>query len=107
MFFDLYGYHMKREDFVFTIGYQGASAVVDGSSKKRYGKMGVEELLDKGQYKFAVASALFDGDQKAIELIVRRYNEQAGTELQDADQLQKLFGVILPPEQITSTIIVK
>lgn len=107
MFFDLYGYHMKREDFVFTIGYQGSSAVVDGSSKRRYGKMGVEELLDKGQYRFAVSAALYDGDPKAIELIISRYNQQAGTELRDVDQLKKLFGVILPPEQITSTIIVK
>jgi len=37
-----------REDFLFTIGYDGESAVVDGKAKAAYGKSGTMDLARKG-----------------------------------------------------------
>jgi len=45
---------MKREDFLFTIGYQGDTALVDGSAKRQYGGLSTRELAAKGLLKPAM-----------------------------------------------------
>ena len=37
------GREMKREDFVFTIGYQGDTALIDGRARKDFSKLTTEE----------------------------------------------------------------
>ena len=39
---------LSRGDFVFTIGYDGASAIVDGRAKRQYGKLSTMELAEEG-----------------------------------------------------------
>ncbi len=98
---------MKREDYKFCIGYQGDAALVDGQAKKSYSGDSVEQLVEKGLYRFAISSALFDADQKALDLIRERYNAIAGTKLQTSDDLKRMFGVIEPAEAITRVLIIK
>jgi hypothetical protein len=51
----------NKEDWSFTIGYDGPAAVVDGQAKRKYGKLGALELAKKGLYRAAWAAAIYDG----------------------------------------------
>jgi len=87
---------ISREDFVFTIGYDGATAIVDGKAKKQYGKLGTMELAEKGLYRSAFASALralAEGSDADMGAFIAFFNAKAGTSYSTADQLKRLFGV--------------
>jgi len=92
---------MRREDFMFTIGYDGDTAVVDGKARKRYGKLSTSELAEAGLFKPAFCSALFSGDASEIELVIDAYNHgQEGTYATE-DDLKRLFGVYEVRQDIT------
>jgi hypothetical protein len=86
---------LSREDFVFTIGYDGASAIVDGRAKKEFGKLTTMELAEEGLYRAAFASALFDlkKDPGPMKDFIQFFNSKAGTSYEKAEELQRLFGV--------------
>jgi len=87
---------ISREDFVFTIGYDGSMAVVDGRAKKEFGRLGTMELAEKGLYRAAFASALrasIDGKADDMAAFIAFFNAKAGTSYSTADQLKRLFGV--------------
>jgi hypothetical protein len=94
---------ISREDFVFTIGYDGAAAVVDGRAKKQYGKLGTMELAEAGLYRAAFSSALYSKDEAQISAFIAFFNAKAGTSYTRGDELQRLFGVNL--EEVTKTIV--
>ncbi len=98
---------MKREDYMFCIGYQGDTALVDGQARKTYGKASIEELVGKGLYRFALSGALFDNDQDSLKLIRERYNTIAGTTLMTTEDLKQMFGVIEPSDAITRVMLVR
>lgn len=87
---------ISREDFVFTIGYDGAVAIVDGKAKKQYGKLSTMELAEEGLYRSAFASALrasAEGKHEDMTAFLAFFNGKAGTSYTTADQLKRLFGV--------------
>ncbi len=84
---------MKREDFVFTVGFDGATAVVDGAAKRRYARASVGQLLEAGLYRPAACAALWDGDEAAVAQVVEAVNKASGGTLQKGDDLVRLFGV--------------
>ena len=84
---------MRREDFIFTIGFDGGTAIIDGKAKKRYGRLNTEQLADKGLYKPAFCAAIFDNDEQSVQYVIRKYNENIGTSYTTADELKRLFGV--------------
>lgn len=84
---------MKREEFVFIIGFQGDSAIVDGQAMKKYGKLGTRELAEAGQFRAALRSAIFSNDQTEADFLVAHYNKVSGSDLHDITDLQKLLGV--------------
>ena len=86
---------LSREDFVFTIGYDGASAIVDGRAKREYGKLSTMELAEEGLYRAAFASAFFEmkKDEGPMMEFIKLFNSKAGTSYTKADELQRLFGV--------------
>lgn len=98
---------MKKEDYVFCIGYQGDAAVVDGQAKKKYARSTVKGLLDEGLFKFALCSAIYDEDQQAIEQIIEAYNRISGLQLSSQEEIMKILGVTLPSEKITKTVLIK
>ena len=87
---------ISREDFVFTIGYDGATAIVDGRAKKEYGKLGTMALAEKGLYRAAFASALralADGADADMKTFIAFFNAKAGTAYTTTEELTRLFGV--------------
>lgn len=84
---------ISREDFIFIIGFDGESAVVDANARRSYGKLSTRELLDKGFFRAAFSSALFAKDAGETELVIAAYNDKAGTNYKTADDLERLFGV--------------
>lgn len=102
---------LSREDFAFTIGYDGERAVVDGKAKAQFGRLNTMELAEKGLYRAAFASGLWAlsqaGDKAAAEAEMRAFidyfNRVAGTSYSKAEELQRLFGVAI--EKVSRTLI--
>ena len=92
----------SREDFIFTIGYDGPAAVIDGHAKKLYSKNSTKQLADRGLFRAAYASAVWSKDPKECELVAEIYNKTTGSSV-TADSLQRLFGVF--PVEVTRSII--
>ncbi len=89
---------LSREDFVFTIGYDGAAAIVDAKAKKQYGKLGTIALAEAGLFRAAFASALYalnsSGSDADLRAFLDYYNSKAGTAYTTAEELKRLFGVV-------------
>jgi hypothetical protein len=96
-------YVISREDFVFTIGFDGAVAIIDGRAKKEFGKLKTMQLAEKGLYRAAFSSALFSGDAAEIAGFIVYFNAKAGTKYTEASQLSRLFGVY--KEEISRVLI--
>jgi hypothetical protein len=84
---------LSREDFIFTIGYDGPSAVVDNQAKKRYGALSTRELAERGLFRAAYSSAVYSKDPRELEAVVEMYNKTAGASLTIHSPLERLFGV--------------
>jgi len=84
---------LSRTDFIFTIGYDGPVAVVDGQAKKRYGSLSTAALAQKGLFRAAYSSAVYSGDSGEIAWVIEAYNKAAGTSYKPEDSLERLFGV--------------
>jgi hypothetical protein len=65
---------LSREDFVFTIGYDGPAAVVDDQAKKRFGALSTRELAEKGLFRAAYSSAVYSKDPAEIDAVMEIYN---------------------------------
>ena len=85
---------LSREDFIFTIGYDGPAAVIDGQAKRKYSKLSTAELAKKGLFRAAYSSAIWSKDSKEIESVAEIYNKTTGASV-PAASLQRLFGVFL------------
>ena len=85
---------LSREDFIFTIGYDGPVAVVDRQAKKKFGKLSAGELAEKGLFRAAYSSAVYSGKKEEIELVVEAYN-RLGVNSADVSAMERLFGVSL------------
>ncbi|MDR2542126.1 MAG: hypothetical protein LBC80_01575 [Treponema sp.] len=83
---------LSREDFVFTIGYDGPAAVIDGQAKRQYSKYSTRELAEKGLFRAAYSSAVWSKDPKEVEIVAGIYNKTTGSQATPAS-LQRLFGV--------------
>jgi hypothetical protein len=93
---------LKREEFVFTIGYDGPAAVIDGQAKRRYGSLSTKELAEKGLFRAAYSSAIWSKDPKDIETVVEVYNRISGSSLKPDSPLDRLFGVF--PIEVSRSI---
>jgi hypothetical protein len=96
------GIMLTREDFIFTIGYDGPAAAVDGLSKKRYSSLSTRELAEKGLFRAACASAIWSKDDKELEILAEIYNKVTGGQV-PKEALQRLFGVY--PVEVGRSII--
>lgn len=84
---------MTRNAFVFCIGYNGGTAIVDRKLEAQYGRLGTRELYAQGLYKPAVASAIFAKNDEDLEWIRQQYSAVTGKELKDVDALKRTVGV--------------
>ncbi|MBC8452328.1 MAG: hypothetical protein H8D65_00560 [Spirochaetes bacterium] len=97
---------MKREDFVFCIGYQGDSAVIDGQSKKEFGKLDTKALAEKGLFRAAFCSAVYSGNTAEMQIVLNAFNSSAGTNLTRTEDMKRLLGVFEVEEDIKKSIVV-
>ncbi|MDR2479259.1 MAG: hypothetical protein LBD48_08100 [Treponema sp.] len=84
---------LSREEFVFTIGYDGPAAVVDSQARKRYGRLSTRDLAEKGLFRAAYSSAIWSRNPKELETVVEIYNRISGASLRTDSSLDRLFGV--------------
>ncbi|PKL23245.1 MAG: hypothetical protein CVV47_16255 [Spirochaetae bacterium HGW-Spirochaetae-3] len=84
---------ISREDFIFTIGYDGGTAIVDGKAKKQYGKIGTVALAELGLFRSAFASAVYSGSPEELKAFASIFNTKAGTSYSTQEEFQRLFGV--------------
>lgn len=92
---------MKRDDFIFSIGYQGDSAIVDSRTAKKYGSFSSVELAEKGLFRAGFCSAMYDGDEGAMQQVVAVYNRVSGASLEGVEDMKRLLGVFSVPESVS------
>jgi hypothetical protein len=116
---------ISRADFVFTIGYEGNTAVVDGAMKRRHGSLSTGELAELGLYKQALCAAVYDeaaaaggrassrksGGQErptteVLEEILEIYNRHQEHKLGSVEDLKRLFGVFEVPAGIGKVLVI-
>ncbi len=91
---------IKKLDYVFSIGYQGDTAIVDGKNRKLYGKMSAVELAEQGLYKPAVNSAVYSGNKEEQDKVLSIYNDRTGSSCRSIEDLMKIFGIFNISDQI-------
>ena len=84
---------LSREDFIFTIGYDGPVAVVDKQAKRRHGSLSARELAEKGMYRAAYSSAVYSKNPGELEIVLDIYNKNANFPLDSTVSPDRLFGV--------------
>ena len=92
---------MTKEDFMFVIGYQGVSAIVDKRAKSRYSKLTNIELSEKGLFKSAFCAALYDENEEELKKVVEIYSSKSGMNLSSGESMKRLLGVFGVPGNIT------
>ncbi len=95
---------MKRQDFIFSIGYQGSSAMVDHAASKRFGKLSTDELAREGLYRAAFCSVLYSDDENELEAFKRIFEPASGYTDMSLEQLKRLFGVRGVPDNVTKIV---
>jgi hypothetical protein len=83
---------LSREDFIFTIGYDGPAAVIDSQARRRYGSLSTRELADKGLFRAACSSAVWSKDPAELVFVAGAYSGLTGAPV-EASALGRLFGV--------------
>lgn len=95
---------ISREDFMFTVGYQGNTAIVDGMSKRKYGKLSISALVEQGMFKPALCAALYSESESDVETVLTQYNQYATKKITSLDELKKVYGVTKTPDEIEKVI---
>ncbi|RKX89428.1 MAG: hypothetical protein DRP59_11095 [Spirochaetes bacterium] len=95
---------MTREDFVFSVGYQGIAAIVDKSAKNKYGKLSTTELAEKGLFRAALCSALYAGSEEETRSVTEIYNSRNKADVKSPEDMKRLLGVFGVPDNITKII---
>jgi len=83
---------LSRQDFVFTIGYDGPLAIIDGQARRRYGSLSTRELIEKGLFRAAYSSAVYSKDPEELRFVAEAYNRLTGASI-ELKSLERLFGV--------------
>ena len=94
---------MNREDFIFSIGYQDDTAIVDKQAQKSLGKLSSFELLEKGLLRASFCALLYDKQENQYAEYLESFNKEAGTSYNSIEELKRLFGVYGLPEGVTKT----
>jgi hypothetical protein len=93
--------NMKRDDFVFTIGFEGNTAVVDARSRKQYRGHDTMQLAQAGLYRQAFCSALFSGNESEMAELLAFMASNTRFDASTPLALKRLFGVFEVPDGIT------
>lgn len=115
---------MRREDYIFCIGYEGSTAIVDGKLMRRHRFQGTHQLAEAGLYKQAICSALWngqsvDGDVEAgqgqggptghqgeLEEVLAVFNQKTATPVRTVEELMRIFGTSGVPEGVKKVTVI-
>jgi len=91
---------MTREEFMFTLGYNGNQAIIDKTRYGKYKKASLEVLCQDGQFKAALCCAFWNKDEPGMQQVLSAYNRQNSKPLKSIEELKRAFGVLTLPETI-------
>ncbi|MFA7565730.1 MAG: hypothetical protein WCY01_01790 [Alkalispirochaeta sp.] len=94
---------VKRSDFIFTIGFQGDTAIVNGTARKKYGSMNASQLLEEGLFRFAFCAALYDGE---LEEFLPLFRESTGIDVPSVEALQRMYGVFSTADSVSKVAVI-
>lgn len=98
---------MTKADFVWTVGYQGNTAIVNRRMKSSVTTLSPRELLEQGHLKPAVCAAIWDSrtDPAALDAFVADFVRTTGLSL-GLEDIKRLVGVYAIPEGKLQTLAV-
>jgi hypothetical protein len=97
---------MRREDYVFCIGYEGSTAIVDGRLFRRHGSGTTLQLAEAGLFKQAISSAIFAGNTQELNAVVALFNQKTSSPVGSVEELKRIFGVSGVPEGVKKVTVV-
>jgi hypothetical protein len=97
---------MRREDFVFCIGFEGSTAIVDGRLLRRHRDSTTRQLAEAGLFKQAVSSAVFNASAEELAEVLAVYNSRIPVPVASTDDLKRTFGVSTVPDGVKKVTIV-
>ena len=97
---------MRREDFVFCIGFEGSTAIIDGRMLRRNGSWSTRQLAEAGLFKQAVCSAVFSGSPGELDEVLLLYNARTQAPIASVEELKRTFGVTGVPEGVKKVTVV-
>jgi hypothetical protein len=97
---------MRREDFVFCIGYEGNAAIVDGRLRARYAGYSTKPLAEAGLYKQAICSAYWSKKPEELEEILQIYNARTEHPVSSVAELSRIYGVSGFPQGVAKVTVI-
>ena len=97
---------MRREDFVFCIGFEGSTAIIDGKNMRRHRGSSTRQLAEAGMFKQAVSSAVHSGAPQELEEVLSLYNKKTTAPMRSVEDLKRIFGVSVVPEGVKKITVV-
>jgi hypothetical protein len=97
---------MRREDFVFCIGFEGSTAIIDGRLLRKFRSYSTRQLAEAGMFKQAVASAVFGGVPQELEEVLAVYNQRTAQPVRTSEELKRTFGISVIPEGVKKVTVV-
>ncbi len=97
---------MRRDDYIFCIGFEGATAIVDGRLQRRYRSYSARQLAEAGLYKQAVCSAIADDNPQELEEVLSIYNQKTPVAVGTVEELKRIFGITGMPEGVSKVTVV-
>ena len=97
---------MRREDYIFCIGFEGATAIVDGRLLRRYRSSTSRELAEAGLFKQAACAAVADENPQELEEVLSIYNQKTPIPVGSTEELKRIFGITGIPEGVIKVTVV-
>ncbi len=79
---------------MFSVGFEGNTAIVDASSRRAYGRLSPRQLAEKGLFKPAVFGAYYDESAEELAEVLSVYNAKGEVKLDSVEALKRTFGVL-------------
>lgn len=83
---------LPRDDFIFTIGYDGPAAVIDSQARRRNKGLSTQALIDKGLFRAAYSSAVYSKNPDELRLVADAFGRLSDSTV-DIAVMDRLFGV--------------
>lgn len=95
-------FSMQSSDYVFAIGFDGNSMIVDKKNRLRYRNLDICALVDAGLFQAACRRAILEDDEKGAQYVLEKYNAISPVKYDNPDSLFKMYGLHLPSADISN-----